>query len=348
MPARLEIDLDRLRANLDTVRRTVAPADTLFVVKNNAYGHGLEVVAETAAAAGLTWFGSFDIDSGIRVRRAVGPQGRVFAWTTALDDESVVRAADADLDLGVGDRQYLERVIGVDRALRVHLKVDTGLRRNGVRPEHWRAFVERAAQAEASGHIRVVGLWTHIAETSDADDDDARALFVAAVETARAAGLAPRVRHLAASAAAFARPEFRDDLVRVGAFGYGIRSTGGPDLPGIGPVATLTAQVVDVAGGSATVDVGSLDGLPSALGGRVVVGTDAGPRKLVSVGVATSLIATYPDARVGDRVRVFGPGTHGEHSATTLAETIDTVGEELLVRLRPGLPRIYRGPVTPR
>ncbi|MAM54495.1 MAG: alanine racemase [Microbacterium sp.] len=348
MPARLAVDLDRLRENLATVRRTVSPAETLFVVKNDAYGHGLEPVAEAASAAGIDWFGSFDIDSGLRVRRVVGGGSRIFAWTTTLDADSLQGAADADLDLGVGDAAYLERIIAADRHLRVHLKVDTGLHRNGVRPEEWSDVVARAARAEADGRIRVVGLWTHIAETSDADDDASRALFLDAVATARAAGLTPDVRHLAASAAAFARPEFRDDLVRVGAFGYGIRSAGGPDLPGISPAATLVADVIDVAGDRVVIDIGSLDGVPSALGGRVTVGTDAGAHPLLTIDGATSTVARYRGARAGDRVYIFGPGAHGEHSATTLAESIDTVGEELLVRLRPGLERSYTGAITPR
>ena len=122
----------------------------------------------------------------------------------------------------------------------------------------------------------------------------------------------------------------------------------GPDLPGISPAATLVADVIDVAGDRVVIDIGSLDGVPSALGGRVTVGTDAGARRLLTVDGATSTVAGYPGARVEDRVYIFGPGAHGEHSATTVAESIDTVGEELLVRLRPGLERSYTGAITPR
>ncbi|MDZ8201805.1 alanine racemase [Microbacterium sp. SSW1-59] len=348
MPARLDVDLDRLRRNIETVRRTVMPAETLFVVKNDAYGHGVESVAATAAAAGVRWFGSFDVDTGTRVRAAVGSSARIFAWATTLDAGSVQRAADADLDVGVGDPGYLDRVIAADRALRVHLKIDTGLRRNGVRPEEWPEFIESAVRAQERGAIRVTGLWTHIAETSDADDDDARELFVDAVDSARAAGLSPEVRHMAASAASFARPGFRDDLVRIGAFAYGIRSADGPDIPGIVPIAALSAEVVEVASDRVTIDIGSLDGLPSTLAGCVEVGTEAGPRHLMTVGVTTSQVRVYPGAMVGDRVTLFGPGTRGENSATTLAEAIDTVGEELLVRLTPALERRYLGAVTPR
>ncbi len=88
-------------------------------------------------------------------------------------------------------------------------------------------MIARARALEDAGRIRVVGVWSHIAEASDAEDDAARAAFEVAVTAAEAAGFALEVRHLSASAASFARPEFRYDLARVGAFCYGIRSAGG-------------------------------------------------------------------------------------------------------------------------
>ncbi|MFK5088397.1 alanine racemase, partial [Klebsiella pneumoniae] len=85
-------------------------------------------------------------------------------------------------------------------------------------------------------------------EASDADDDDARALFLAARAAAVEAGLRPRFSHLAASAAGFAREPFREDLVRVGAFSYGIRPAGGPGEAelGIEPISSLVASVTAI------------------------------------------------------------------------------------------------------
>src|SRR5699024_7346914 len=146
-----------------------------------------------------------------------------------------------------GDVGYLERVAGAaaraDRVCDVHLKIDTGLHRNGVRPEEWAAFCARAAELERVGRIRVVGIWSHIAEASDAEDDLSRDAFDRAVAEARRAGLRPHTRHLAASAAAWHRPEFRYDLVRIGAFCYGVRSEDGPEIPGTAPVSSLVARV---------------------------------------------------------------------------------------------------------
>lgn len=347
MTAVLRVDLDAFAANLRRVRAAVAPAEPMLVVKDDAYGHGLDAIVRRARREGVRWIGAFDVATGSRVREALGGEVRIFSWIAASRAE-VAEAIARDLDLGVGDADLLEDVAAeavlAGRRARVHLKIDTGLHRNGVRPEDWAAFAARAAVLQHEGRVEVVGVWSHIAEASDADDDAARALFDAAVDDARAAGLSPAVRHLAASAAAFARPEFRYDLVRIGAFCYGIRSAGGPaeESLGLRPVAALDAQVVEVTPDGVTIDAGTLHGLPSTLAGLVTVATPAGPRRLQDVDVH-STIEGWTDAAPGDVVTVYGRGTHVASSATDLAEAIGTIGEEIAVRISPLVPRVYSG-----
>ncbi|HKT57510.1 MAG TPA: alanine racemase [Microbacterium sp.] len=346
MSAHLDIDLDVLDANLAVIRERVAPARHMLVVKDDAYGHGVAPVARRAWDAGVRWFGTFDVANGIVVRQELGPDARVFAWMIGSREDAELAVA-ADLDLGVGDPDLLEDAAAV-RAQRVHLKIDTGLHRNGIRPEDWPAVVARAARLESDGAIRVVGVWSHIAEASDTEDDAARAVFDWAVDEARAAGLDPGLRHLAASAASFARAEFRYDLVRVGAFAYGIHPAGGPeaDALGIRPIARLTAPVLAVTDDTVEIGIGMLDGLPSALAGRVSVGTPGGTRRLERIDATQSQVQGWPDATVGDEVTVYGPGGSGECTATGLAEAIDTIGEEIALRVSPALPRRYRRDVS--
>jgi alanine racemase len=341
----LHVDLAALTANLDRVRSTVAPAELMLVVKDDAYGHGLEPVVRTAAAAGVRWFGAFDVRTGAAVRAVLGDGPRIFAWIAASRDDLDAAIA-ADLDLGIGDAGLLEELVDAARAahatVRVHLKIDTGLHRNGVRPEAWPAFVRRAAQLQTDGLIDVVGVWSHIAEASDAEDDDARAVFERALGEAGAAGIHPSVRHLAASAASFARPEFRYDMVRVGAFCYGIRSAGGPsaEASGLRPIARWDATVTGVAEDGVRVAVGALHGLPSALEGARV-GSPAGARRLTAIGDTHSVVETWPGAAAWDTVTIFGAGARGEGSSTDLAELIGTIGEEIAVRVSPLVPRVY-------
>ena len=348
MTVALHVDLDALVANVARVRETVAPAELMLVVKDDAYGHGLDRVVRAAADTGVTWFGAFDVRTARAVRDALGDGVRIFAWIAASQADLRL-AAEARIDLGVGDADLLDEAAAAARdvgvPLRVHLKLDTGLHRNGVRPEAWPDFVARAAALEAEGALQVVGVWSHIAEASDAEDDAARVLFEKGLREAHEAGLRPSLRHLAASAASFARPEFRYDMVRVGAFCYGIRSAGGPAAEALGlrQIARLDAEVVGVEDEAVRIGVGFLHGLPSRLEGLAAVATAAGSRRLVEVCAVTSLVAPWPDAAIGDSVTVYGPGAGGAGTTTDLAELIGTIGEEIAVRVSPLVPRTYAG-----
>lgn len=343
--AELLIDLDTFAENVRVVRVRVAPAALMLVVKDDAYGHGLDRIVRRATDEGVEWFGAFDVHEALRTRRCAGPGPRVFSWLTVGADE-VAAALEADIDLGVGDAEFLEEValVAAERGVtaRVHLKIDTGLHRNGIRPEDWPAAIERARGLQDAGSLRVVGVWSHIAEASDRDDDDARTAFEDAVAHAEQAGLVLEVRHLAASAASFARAEFRYDVVRVGAFCYGIRSAGGTaegEL-GIRPIARLVAPVTRVGEHSVTLGVGSFHGLPSSLAARSSL-VQAGSRRAIrEVSEFDTLVERWPGVASGDDVTVFG-GSGA--SATDLAEAIDTVGEEILVRVSPLVPRRYVG-----
>lgn len=338
----LRLETSTLRANIAAVRDRIEPSALMLVVKDDAYGHGLPWAVETAIDAGVEWIGSFDVRSAIDVRRIAGGSPRVFAWVTSVDSE-IDEALLHDIDLGVGTAAYLERVIARASALevraRVHLKIDTGLHRNGILPGDWADAVATARAAEAAGVLELVGVWSHIAEASDAEDDAAQAVFLDAVRATGDSGAAPELLHLTASAASWWRPELRGSLSRIGAFCYGIRSADGPELDGIRPVATLTAPVVAVDDGRAIIDIGSFDGIPSTLAG-ITVGTPQGPRTLRSIEHARSAVDDWPGVAIGDIVRIFGPGDRGEQSATTLSERIDTVGEEILTRLTARVRRV--------
>ncbi|WP_407358202.1 alanine racemase [Microbacterium sp. LTA6] len=337
----LHISRDQFRANITAVERRIAPSALMLVMKDDAYGHGLGWAVEEAADAGVTWFGGYDIRTALRIRRLLVGSQRVLAWATSTDEE-IAEALLHDIDLGIGTSEYLRRVIAqaqsLGRRAHVHLKIDTGLRRNGVLPTEWDGFVAEARAAEGAGTLEVVGVWSHLAEASDPEDDEAQQVFLAAVDAVRRAGSSPELLHLTASAASWWRPELRGSLSRVGAFCYGIRSADGPELDGIRPIATLSVPVVHVDDGDAVIAIGSFDGLPSTLAG-IEVGTPAGLRLLREVDATTSIVAGWPGMQPGDQVRVFGPGDQGEQSATTLAERIGTVGEEILTRLTPRVRR---------
>lgn len=337
----LRLSSQRFTRNIEAVRSRIAPSRLMLVMKDDAYGHGITWAVETAERAGVDWFGSYDVAGGVQIRRVLERPARVFAWATSTDAE-IDEALLQQIDLGVGTEEYLARIISratvLGMSARLHLKIDTGLHRNGVLFEDWAATMATVRDAEASGAVELVGVWSHLAEASDPEDDDAQQLFLSAVSAASATGAEPEWRHLTASAASWWRPELRGSISRIGAFCYGIRSAEGPDLDGVEPAAELTATVVDVLDGEAVIAIGSFDGLPSSLAG-MPVGTESGQRTLVSIGHTTSVVSGGGLA-AGDQVWLFGAGAHGESSATSIAERIGTVGEEILTRLTARVRRV--------
>ena len=325
----------QLRTNIAAVAEHIAPSALMLVMKDDAYNLGLDWVLGEAET--ITWFGGYDIRTALRIKER-RPDARVFAWASSTDDE-VSDAIVAGLDLGVGTLSYLRLVIAratqLGRAVRVHLKVDTGLSRNGVRPEDWDAFITEAVRAQRNGALAIVGVWSHLGEASDADDDDSARLFRNAADALRAAGAVLEVEHLTASAASWWRPELRGTLCRIGAFCYGVRSGDGPEIPGVASVATLTATVLAVTDVGVEVGIGALHGLPSTLVGATV-STPGGPRALSAIGPYTSVVAPWPEAAPGDEIVVFGASGQ---DATGLGEFIDSIGEEILLRLSPRVRR---------
>lgn len=342
MTAWAQIDLAALRANTEVVRTRVAPAELLAVVKDNAYGHGLDEVTRALAGVGVRAFGALDPQTALRVRE-LAPESSVFAWLLDSGDD-LAELVDAGIELGVTDLHTLERARADGRGASVHLKFDSGLSRAGVRGEQWRGFVARAAELERSGALRVVGVWTHISEASDAEDTASIARFTTAIDEAVSAGLAPSVRHLAASAASFARADARFDRVRVGAFLYGIAPGDGlgPAQLGLRPVMTLHASVSAVDGTIATIDHGGAGGLLTDVAGRVTVAIGGVRHPLIAVHETHSLVDVgVSRVSASDTATLFGSGDSGEQTLQEWADAMGTIGEELVTRVHPAIERRY-------
>ena len=190
----------------------------------------------------------------------------------------------------------------------MHLKVDTGLHRNGASPEDWPALVSAARDAEVAGQVRIAGLWSHLADASPEDDAAALAEFQAAVAVAAGLGVEKPFLHLAASSAGIREPEARFDQVRFGIAAYGISPFDDVDGRGLGlrPVMTFRAPVIAVADGIATIAAGSADGVPpsvlTASGSGAWVLLEGERREVVDIHIDTL------DVDLGD-----GVGAHRRH-----------------------------------
>jgi alanine racemase len=343
MSARIEIDLEAFRHNVRTLAAIAAPARTMLAVKADGYGHGMLPIARASLESGADSLAVLDITAALALRKD-GIDAQLFAWLHGAGTD--FRAAiDADVDLGVSSMLELERILAADssRVAAVHLKVDTGLHRNGASPEDWPALVRAALAAE--GRVHIAGLWSHLADASRDADQTALAEFQAAVAVAAGLGVPTEgpdrpILHLAASSAGIRMPEARFDLVRFGIAAYGsspFEDTTARDLGMRAPM-TVIGTVLESSEGVAVLDVGSADGIPPrARGAEVLLG---GRRvAVVDVGIDTTELAT--DADAGDEAVVFGPGDRGEPTAEEWAAWAGTIGDEILARASTRIQRVY-------
>jgi alanine racemase len=351
----LILDLEAFRRNVRTLTDLIAPARCMIAVKANAYGHGMLPFAEAAIAGGAGALAVLEVPAGIALREA-GIEVPLFAWLHG-ERTDFAAAIDADIELGVSSLVELHRILDAvkKKPAAVHLKVDTGLHRNGASPEDWPALVSAAREAEDAGRLRIAGLWSHLADASPEDDAEALAEFQAAVAVAAGLGVENPFLHLAASSAGIREPEARFDQVRFGIAAYGISPFDDVDGRGLGlrPVMTYRTPVIAVSEGRATIAAGSADGIPPSVlgpsGSGAWVLLHGVRREVVAIDVDTLDVALdeaeghETPATIGDIATIFGPGDDGEPTAEEWASWADTVGDELVARASPRAERVYKG-----
>jgi alanine racemase len=347
MSARIEVDLDAFRQNVRTLAAIAAPARTMLAVKADGYGHGMVPIARAALQAGADSLAVLDVPAAL-ILRAAGIDAQLFAWLHGQDTDFRAAIA-ANVDLGVSSLTELRRIADAGAAS-VHLKIDTGLHRNGASPEDWPALVQATLGLQDAGRVRLAGLWSHLADASPADDAAALAEFQAAIAVAAGLGVPMEgpnrpLLHLAASSAGIRMPEARFDLVRFGIAAYGVSPFDDIDARGLGMTAPMTvyATVIESRGDRVVLDLGSADGIPPSVlgpsGSGAEVLLDGQRARVTAVGVDTFEVAAT--APVGTEAIVFGPGDRGEPTAEEWAAWAGTIGDEILARASTRIARVY-------
>jgi alanine racemase len=366
--AEARVDLDAIRDNVALLKAGTS-AEVMAVVKGDGYGHGAVQAGKAALNGGATWLGVCTLPESLELRKA-GIAAPVLAWLIS-PGAPLHEAIEADVDLNAASLTQLDEVVAAGKragkAPRVHLKIDTGLNRNGAPVSEWPALVEAAAKAETIGDARIVGVWSHFvyADVPDHETTDRQlAAYREALAVAEAAGIEPEVRHLANSAATLTRPDTHFDLVRPGIAVYGLSPIEGQSF-GLRPAMTAHARVALVkrvpAGEGvsyghtyftqrettlALVPVGYADGVPRH-GSNVGPVWINGKRYTVAGRVCMDQIVVDcgdDPVAAGDEAVLFGPGDRGEPLADDWAAAIGTINYEIVTRFgSQRVPRAYIG-----
>ena len=355
---RVYVSESAIRSNVQRLRQLAPTTDTMVVVKANGYGHGAEIAARAAINGGATWIGVADIDEATHLRD-VGVTAPILAWLLAPDDD-FAGAIRKDITLGVSTIDQIYAIAAVGGGT-VHLKIDTGLGRNGASHRQLDEFLEAAAAAHAAGTLVVDGLMSHVSGASREADLSQAEIFVRTHQRLAELDIHPRHLHLAASAAAIDHPSLRFTMVRFGITAYGLAPTTEHADLGLTPAMRFESSVINVkrlhAGDSvsynflwtatndttvALVAAGYADGIPRAATGRArvdiggvqypVVGRIAMDQLVVDVGDA--------DVHIGDVVRLWGNPADGTPSVSDWAEWADTITYEIVTGIGGRVARI--------
>ena len=371
-PTWAEIDLDALAANLRTVRRVVGPAiKVMAVVKADAYGYGAVACARRLAAEGVDWFGVALPEEGVELR-AAGIEQPVLCLEGFWPGQAELCLRHKLVPIVFS----LEAARAFDAAAQaagvvadLHVKLDTGMGRLGVRDE---AVNEFARALLGLRHLRVDGLMTHFASADESARDgftaEQTARFRAACELFRACGHAPTFADLANSAGAWAHPAARGNMVRPGGVLYGLwrdvlpPQTDGSALRSVMSLRTRIMMLKWIAAGEtlgygrtftaarsthvATLPIGYADGYPRALSnrGRVLVrGQFAPVVGRISMDLTLVDVTDVPGIAEGDIVTLIGANGAHELTAEELARTVGTISYELTCGISQRVRREYSG-----
>jgi len=359
-----EISASAVRANVAALRGLLPPGVKICgVVKADCYGHGLDLLLPVLAQ-GADALGVATPEEAIRLR-TLGYERPIlmFFSACAYADGQELRDALEELlaqqvtmtvvsSAEAADVSACAKRVGADA--HVHIKIDTGMGRSGVRWEDAAALAEEVRRLES---MKLEGLYTHLATADEADKTFAREQLGRFRRAAEACGgPAGLTLHAANSAAAIDLPDSRFDMIRPGIalYGYPPSEAMRTPLP-LRPALRLWGrlmQVKDVEAGSRcgyglthTFDrpsrvglapVGYADGYFRGLSNRSTMrvrGRDVPVRGRVSMDQVIIDLTDVPEAKVGDEVEIISPDPAAPHSVENLARLAGTIPYELTCRL---------------
>lgn len=369
-PTWAEINLDALAANFQLVKNHVGPdVNVMAVVKANAYGHGAVECAQRLEREGANWFGVALPEEGIELRDA-GISRPILCLAGFWEGQAELCLQHAlvpvvyRLDmLEAIDRVARERSVVAD----VHLKIDTGMGRLGVRFDELADF---APQLQRFKNIRVDGLMTHFAAADEPSCEplthDQVKRFQNVVAAFRELGYDPTFVHLANSAGIFAERDSWGNMVRPGGVLYGlwrdILSPSDRELD-LHPVMSLHSRISllkwvpegeTVGYGCtfeasrktlvATIPIGYDDGYPRGLSNRshvLIRGVFATVIGRISMDLTLIDVTNVPDVELNDEVVLIGESAGLSVTAEYLAKTAGTLSYEVTCGIGSRVPRVF-------
>jgi len=358
------IDLSAIQGNIRYFLNR-SEAKVMAIVKANAYGHGAVPVAQAALDAGAAWCGVARVNEALELRQAgVDHPTLILGYTPEARYKEMISH---QVSMTVWNRMQAENISSaasqINQVAKLHLKVDTGMGRLGVKPGDVVSLIETIKRLP---NIQIEGLFTHFARADEKDQaptDSQEDFFQELVSRLEASGIPIPFIHAANSAASLTRPSVHYNGVRIGIAMYGLHPS--PDCqlpPEFRPAMTwksVLSQVKIVPQGKGisyghqyitsgnerigTVPVGYADGFRRVPANQVLVRG----RKVPVVGRVTMdqimvQLDQVPDAREGDEVVLLGEQEGSSITAEEIADRWGTINYEVTSGISHRVPRVFQ------
>ncbi|MFH1193436.1 MAG: alanine racemase [bacterium] len=372
----VEISRENISHNIKSLKGLLQP-ETLFmaVIKSNAYGHGLEEMGKICIQSGqVNWFGVDNIDEALTLRGQGINQPILILGYIPFD--RVNEAIENDISFVAYNNELLDYLAGQkfkkSARAKIHIKVETGISRQGIAGEELLAFVKKASEIE---HIFIEGIYTHYANIEDTTDPsyamEQLNRFNREIVAAEKIIKIP-LKHSACSAAFINYPETHFNMVRAGISLYGMWSSSetkavarqkNVDLV-LKPAITWKTQIAQIKALPAgtpisygltetlkrnsiigILPVGYWDGYDRGLSGVgevLINGRRAKVLGRVCMNMMIVDLTDIPDAGLFNGVVLLGPDGKDAITAEEIAKKINTINYEITTRINPLIKRVVK------
>ena len=358
-PAWTEIDLGRLRRNLQLIRRDLPRhVKLLAVVKDEAYGHGALDVARVALEEGAWGFGLSTLEEAMTLRDAGISEPLLLLGER--QEAELPWCVEHDLTVCVNEPYTIRKLARIaaahDKQVPVHLKIHTGMSRYGVRWDEALPLIERIVSEKS---LLLQGVMTHFAQSDETDKTFANLQFSRFNEVLNGMaerGITVKLRHTCNSGGFLDLPQAHLDMVRVGILMYGVfPSSVCRRIPGIEPVMSVKARIAaiqklksgEVVGYGmrytaeterrvAILPIGYGDGFPRVRnqGGALIHGRRAPLIGGIAMDALMVDITDIPEAKMWDEAVIMGRQGGEEITVHDMAKLKNSVSYDVLTSWR--------------
>ncbi len=364
-PTKCVVDLNVLKENFHAIQNRVNGKKILALVKADAYGHGLIQASKALMSAGVDYLGVATVNEAKAIRDAGIKTPVLCVGVLTCGDEKICVQYDVEQTVSsVEDVLRLENEgEKQNRAVKLHIKIETGMHRTGVRVCE---ELEKVLNTiKSSRCVKLAGIFTHFS-MSDCDKEythQQAMQFNSAIKQVKDAGFSDFISHCSNSAAILDYPELNYDMVRAGIILYGYYpSEICSKSVSVRPVLSLKTKIVAVNkvlkgekigyGGTfeakrdmlvAVLPIGYGDGYKRAVSNKGFVLINGKKANVVgNVCMDMTMVdVTDISATVGDEVVVLGNQGSESVTADDIAAWCDTINYEIMLSILPRVPKEY-------